>query len=353
MSEYKSFSYLGSKTKLLSFLDEKITDYMNKQLSEIDSFADLFAGTGIVSFYIINKGCTKVITNDIQHYAYVISSVWDKGGMDVQKLERLIENLNNINCETPTEKDFIYSNYTPSPNCERMYFTIQNGLKIDRIRQSIETYKNEDVVNDKEYRLLLKILLYAVTSVSNTTSVYGAYLKEFKSIAKKEIKLDKELLFKLSDNTIEHTSYNKDIAELLDNNDMKDIEVVYIDSPYNSRGYDSNFFLLENISKYDSPAIHGKTGLRDDTSTKSKFCSKVQAASEFKKILSKIKSKYVFISYSSESIVSKEKMIEVLEQHWDHIICYEKEYKRFKSNVNCEQDKTVQEYLFAATQKVD
>jgi adenine-specific DNA methylase len=77
----------------------------------------------------------------------------------------------------------------------------------------------------------------------------------------------------------------------------------------------------------------------------------VKAADEFEHILSRIKSKYVFISYSSEAIVPKQKMMNILKEHWDNVICYEKEYKRFKSNKNCDQNKTVVEFLFAATRK--
>jgi adenine-specific DNA-methyltransferase len=352
MSNYKSFSYIGSKTNLLTFIEESITRYTGKQLNEILSFSDCFAGSGIVSYYLIQKGCKVIVTNDIQHYASILSSVWTKQDMDVQKLEKIIEDLNNINCENPNVNDFIYSNYTPSGECERMYFTKDNGLKIDRIRQTIENYKIESKINDKEYRLLIKILLYAVSSIANTSAVFGAYLKRYKVVALKQLKLDKELLLKLSDNIVDHTFYNKDITELLDENNMTNTEICYIDSPYNSREYGTNFHILETISKYDNPKIHGKTGLRDDTSTKSKFCSKVQAAKEFEKILSKIKSKYIFISYSSESIVPKDNMIEMLKINWDNVICYEKEYKRFKSNNNCEQSKTVQEYLFAAIRKV-
>jgi adenine-specific DNA methylase len=36
---------------------------------------DCFAGTGVVSYYMIQKGVRRVITNDIQHYSAIISSV--------------------------------------------------------------------------------------------------------------------------------------------------------------------------------------------------------------------------------------------------------------------------------------
>ena len=65
--------------------------------------------------------------------------------------------------------------------------------------------------------------------------------------------------------------------------------------------------------------------------------------------MEKIKSKYIFISYSSESVVSKDDMIKMMEDAgWKDVICCEKEYQRFKSNRNNEelQQKNITEYIF-------
>jgi adenine-specific DNA-methyltransferase len=210
-------------------------------------------------------------------------------------------------------------------------------------------------VNEKEYRLLLKLLLYAVASVSNIASVYGAYLKNYKKVALKNLVLNVDLLNNLVDNvrdnrSIEHTSNNKSIVELLETDDLSKYEVVYMDPPYvANRSYHDNYHVLETISRYDNPKLKGKTGLRDVVDTKSKFCSKRDAFEEFKLVLSKIRSKYMFISYSSESIVSKERMMELMTTTgWSDVKCYEKEYQRFKSNKNSDekQSKLVVEYIF-------
>ena len=341
-----SLGYIGSKTKLLLFLKESIETYTGKSLSEIESFLDGFSGTGAVSNMMIKNHCKNVLSNDIQYYSFIVCSVLTDYNLNKDKLNKLIKELNEINCDNPCESDFIYYNYTPHDNCERMYFTNENGIKIDRIRKRI----NEliDVVTFQEYLYLIKLLLYATSKISNTSSTYGAYLKQFKEPAKKTLTL---VPIKLND-TIDSNTYcfNQDISELLDS--VEYTEVFYMDPPYNSRNYSTNYFLLETIAKYDNPQIKGKTGLRVDTSTDSKFCSKVKVKPEFIKILNKVKSKYIFISYNSESIVSKQDLIDILNVNFTNVTCYEKEYKRFKSNNNGEQNKTVQEYLFAGTNKI-
>ena len=352
MSLYKSFNYIGSKTNLLDFLHTSIATYLNRPINTVSSFADIFSGTGIVTFSMINNGCKHVITNDIQHYASTISSIWSRYNIDLDKIKHIISQLDQINCSNPTNDDFIYFNYTEAASpIKRKYFTLSNGIKIDRIRQRIEQLKITNTINNYEYRILIKLLLYAVVNISNTSVVYAAFLKQYKKQALKTLTLDLELLYSLPDIDISHQYFNKDVSEFLDSNDLHDIEVTYLDPPYNSRGYDSNFHLLETISLYDNPSTRGLTGLRNDTSKRSKFCSKTNAINEFNSIINKIKSKYIFISYSSESILTRQQIIDILNINWTNIQIYQKIYKRFKSNSNGEQHRTLTEFIFAATLK--
>jgi adenine-specific DNA-methyltransferase len=338
--DYPSFNYIGSKTKLLGFLKNSIEDYTKKSLVDTKSFSDLFSGTGIVSYYMISQGIKKVITNDLQYYSYIVSSILTKQDLDIQKLSKVIDNLNSIDCTNPSDRDFIYSNYTPNGNCQRMFLTNENGLKVDRIRRKIEESKS--VLNLNEYNCLLKLLLYAVTKVSNTSSTYGAYLKRFKDSAKKTLYLDVKLIDKLNDKEVDHFCFNQNVL----NYNFDKVEICYLDPPYNSRKYSRNYDLLETIAKYDNPEIKGITGLRVED-TINTFCSKTTAVDDFTKLFNHVNADHIFLSYSSEGLLSKDEIIKLLEIKWKDVVCYEQEYKRFKSNKNGEQNKTVIEYLFA------
>jgi adenine-specific DNA-methyltransferase len=355
MSIFPSFNYIGSKMKLLDYISTSIQEYTGKRVNKIKGFADPFSGTGIVVYHMLKNGCKNVLVNDIQHYAYVVSSSWCLSNIDVTKVKELLTNLNHLNSNITdddieiSDDNFISMNYTELGPDKSMYFTVENGYKIDKTRQNIQKLKDDNKINEDEFKLILKILLYAVAKISNIASVYGAYLKYYKSSSLKPLLLDISLVDKLlNDKTIKIQAYNKNITQLLDENNFKKYEVTYIDPPYvSNRNYDSNYHLLETISKYDNPVIKGKTGTRDETNTKSKFCSKREAHEAFNDILSKIKSKYIFISYSSESILSKEEMTCLLAQNnWKNIKVYEKEHGRFRSNDLTDPDQTVIEYIF-------
>jgi adenine-specific DNA-methyltransferase len=340
---FRTFNYIGSKYKLLDFLIDSITEYTGKNISELSSFGDLFTGTGIVSKHLLELGATKVISSDNQYYSSVVSSVFLDKYIDKDKVKDIIQKLNNLNESDHSDTDFIYNNYSNI----RPYYTLKNGLKIDKMRKFLETIKESITI--QEYNLILKSILYSASKCANITSVFGAYLKKPKASFLKNIFIEEIFVDNLiNDNDKEHLIYNCDIIEAIKLS--KDLEVIYLDPPYNQRNYSSNYHLLETIAKYDYPEIKGKTGLRvEETVGSKKFCCKKTIFNEFSEIISQINNKYLFISYSSEAILSKDEMIQILNKTRRNIFISEQKYKRFKSNSGISVEHEIIEYLFCST----
>jgi adenine-specific DNA-methyltransferase len=112
-----------------------------------------------------------------------------------------------------------------------MYFSDENALKCDGVRNKIEKWKKEEKITENEYYFLLASLLESIDKVANTASVYGAFLKQFKKSAQ-NLMILKPADFYLNDN--EHTVFNKDINKLILESSH---DVVYLDPPYNHRQY--------------------------------------------------------------------------------------------------------------------
>jgi len=121
---------------------------------------------------------------------------------------------------------------------------------------------------------------------------------------------------------------------------------LYLDPPYNHRQYSSNYHILETIARYDSPSIHGKTGLRDDE-LRSAYCSRNSVKQAFNDLICKANAKHIFVSYNNEGIMTLDDIKKILEQRGDYH-CFTKRYKRFQadvqSNRNIKGNETV-EYL--------
>ena len=169
--------YIGGKSKLNDFILNTIKTINPKTKSIIDAFS----GSGSVANYMKKNGY-NVCCNDLLYFSCVIA----RGTIQLnkipkfKKIENPIKYLNELELKDTNidVKDcFIYQNYSPHENCNRMYFQPKNAIKIDIIRQTIEKWHIENKITDDEYYYLLSSLILSVPFVSNIAGVYAAYRK--------------------------------------------------------------------------------------------------------------------------------------------------------------------------------
>ena len=86
--------YLGSKRKLLPFIQTTIHSTVGDDLSKM-TFCDLFAGTSIVGRAF--KPFVKcVIANDLEYYAYVLSRNYIGNHKNIRDKQEYIDELNQL-----------------------------------------------------------------------------------------------------------------------------------------------------------------------------------------------------------------------------------------------------------------
>ncbi len=304
--------YIGSKTLLL----EEIEKIIKKNTLDAQSLCDIFSGTSVVARHF--KKDYKIISNDLLHFSYVLqkATIENEKYPEFKKIKEVIETdpfdyFNNIDVthDKLLDKPFIYENYSPNEKSERQYFSNENALRIDFIRQTIEDWHNKKLLEDNEYYYLLAGLVEAVPFVSNIAGTYGAYLKHWDKRSQKKLELVK---LDTIENNKNNKSYNTDSNKLI-----KEIEgdILYIDPPYNSRQYAPNYHVLETISKYDSPEIYGKTGMRPYQDIKSDYCLKGKVLETFSELIKNAKFEHIILSYSNEGIMKIEDIESVLKEH--------------------------------------
>ena len=314
--------------------------------------------SGIVGRYFKTRGY-KIIANDIQYYSYVLNRhyIGNHKELNFAKLTKEIpalksidvKNRKNFVCNYLSDlkvvKGFIYKNYclggTKDKEELRQYFSDENGMRCDAIRQKIENWKEQNLIFDDEYYFLITSLVESIDKYANTASVYGAFLKKLKKTAQNNLILKPaELII----NDQEHEVFNEDINEIAGK--VKG-DILYLDPPYNQRQYATNYHMLETIAKYDNPKIHGKTGLREYQNQKSLYCSRTQVKKVFKDLILKAKAKYIFLSYNNEGLMTLGDIQETMSLRGEYGN-FTKEYNRFKAdksdNRNYTANKTV-EYL--------
>ena len=320
--------YLGNKTKLLSFIDSVINKYEIKG----QFFLDLFAGTGSVGDYFKSK--YTILANDFMYYSYIISSskILNNKKPCFENFRKkysvdIFEWLNNKTFK-PNEHYFIYNNYTPKGG--RMFFTVENGLKIDGIRITIEELYRDKILTENEYYFLLASLLESVTKVSNTSGTYEAYFKFWESRASKTILIE-PIEFNQTQIATTNQVFNSDSNELIRNIEG---DILYIDPPYSVTQYSSAYHILETIAKYDFPTIKGVGGKRDKGKCVSLYSRKQYALEQFEDLFRQAKFKHILISYSNQSIVSLDELVALAKLFAlkENVHIEELQYKEYKNH---------------------
>ena len=333
--------YIGSKLSLL----ERLSFEIILRTPKAGMFCDLFSGSAAVARYF-KKRNYQTISNDIMHFSYYLQAATielnfkpEFKGLNFEPINYL-NKLDTNNFEYSKNK-FVVDNYSPSGSKDTGYFTRENALKIDAIRQQINIWLNLKRINNNEYVYLIASLIEAVPFVSNTTGTYGAYLKKWDKRALKPLVLADHEIF---DNGLVNKSFCEDA-----NNLIKKLEgdIIYIDPPYNRRQYGSNYHVLETIARYDNPIVRGITSMRDNSDISSNFCMKSKAESALNEIISNSKFSHIFFSYNSEGILSEAQIKEIFIGNCkkDSVELIKIPYRRYKRNKKIDNEQLF-EFLF-------
>lgn len=336
----KVIRYIGSKEKLIDFLQEKIfEDFKDIKIN----FFDGFAGSTFVSKYCQENFNWNITLSDISKYTEILSARLNINNCSVEVI-KLFEKLQyEKGVEGVISKEFslfgkpdTYSKEFYELNGSRGYFTKEVGNKIDNMRNTaIKLYKKNEI-NKDELNLILMLVIAFADKNANTTSVYGAYLKN----QSKETKYIKEDFFKtlIKENKIEKNKVEFISGSIIESlNKIKNMDVIYLDPPYNTRKYESNYHILNYISDIDFNTndikFDSKTGLPLQK-TENLFGSKKGTKIIFEDMikLAVKKADFVFISYSTDGELEIDEIIDIFKRNSIIYEIFYKDYKRFKAS---------------------
>jgi len=324
--------YTGSKYKLMEWIRELIKDNC-----EGNTFFDVFAGTGVVTEYLIND-YEKFIINDFLYSNEVIyKGFLLQENYDMNKLTNIVEIYNK------KDRTKLKDNYV-SINFGNKYFNVDDAKLIGKIREDLENKISKKEINNKEYYILLSSLLFSIDKIANTCGHYDAYRKidnieskfKYELIAPK--KLDKKQKIEI---------FREDSNKL---SKKVKADIAFIDPPYNSRQYSRFYHVLENITKWEKPELYG-TALKPKEENMSEYC-KTSAPKIFKDLIDNLNVKYIVVTYnntynskssSSKNKITLEEIKEILEEKGKTKV-FDKPYKFF--NAGKTDLKNHKEYVF-------
>ena len=305
--------YLGNKYKLLPF----ITRVVEENCTDIQVVADIFAGTGAVSSAFAHKA---LITNDLMYSNYICNYAWfGPQPYDPEKIAAYVVEYNRCR----GSENYMTRNFADT------YFSREDCARIGEIRESIERDYKKGKLNQRERALLITSLLYAMDKIAVTCGHYDAYRKGA------EFQNSLELCLPLArvENDPRNQCFNEDANNLVK---RLEADLVYIDPPYNSRQYCDTYHLLENVARWEKPAVFGVAKKMDRRGLKSRYCT-AQAVQAFETLVTDINAKYILFSYNnmakkgnsrSNAKIPDEEILRIL-QAKGKVTVFEERYKAF------------------------
>ncbi len=330
-------AYIGNKRALLPFLHDAFLEAAGGRCGL--TFSDPFAGSGAVSRLARAMGFS-VLSNDWERYSFAINSCYlEVGASELPDLfrgqgglEAVLARLNSLPAPPP-EQQYISRHFAPRSTAEadwrteRLFYTRENALSIDAMRGRIEEmYPGvpADPCARKEKAVLLGPLLYEASTHTNTSGVFKACHRGFgghggDALARIMAPIRARAPV-LTDSPLPSRVFCQDAEGFASSHPA---DICYLDPPYASHQYGSNYFMLTTIALWDRPPVseergpdgrlREKAGIRKDwISTRSAFCSRSTAADAFRRLASAADCRLLCVSYSDEGVLTPEELADIL-----------------------------------------
>ncbi len=345
-------TYIGSKRALLPFIGGAVERVRQRLGGRKLRFLDIFAGTGIVS-RSMKRHSSLVIANDLEAYSRVTSQCYlaNAGDLDLAQIAEACASIDA--CARENEQGgFIRELYAPRDDGdirrgERVFYTVRNAAYLDAARQAIGRFPQ------RLHPFLLAPLLSEASVHVNTSGVFKGFYKDG-AVGRfggrggnalprilGEIRLEAPVLSRHACECIVHQADANALAPTL-----PEVDLAYLDPPYNQHPYGSNYFLLNLLVDYVRPAaLSPVSGIPRDWK-RSAYYKRRESAETLFALVESIRAKYCLISYSSEGFIGEEEFLSGMRRIGKVEVC-ETPYNAFRGSRNLHaRPKRLTEFLY-------
>lgn len=344
-------TYLGNKRGLLPFIGrgvELVKQRIGKSRLRI---ADLFSGSGVVARYF-KQHAEHLLVNDLETYSRITNSCYLSNTTEVDT-DAVREELGRIEhwIAEHAAPGFITELYAPEDDenireGERVFYSRRNAIYLDTARRAIESARFRD--------LLLAPLLAAASVHTNTSGVFKGFYKTRAGIGQfggegrnallrilGKIRLQMPILSRFE---CGFEVCKEDANALVKK--MGEVDLAYIDPPYNQHPYGSNYFMLNLLADYQRPASMSQVSGIPEGWNRSRYNQRGEVEDALFGLVADCPAKFLLISYNSEGFITPERFRERLSACGE-VQVMEADYNTFRGSRNLRaRALKVKEYLF-------
>lgn len=329
-------TYIGNKRRLLSMIEKCLVQSLNEIGPSRPSFADVFAGTGVVS-RMARRHVSALYVNDFEEYSAYSNKVYHTNFSVVPWKE--IEHWRHVVNKAGQKGEvtgFVSELYSPADEAaikpyDRVFYTRQNAAFIDSARMKIEGAPEEI------RPFLLAPLLQRASVHVNTSGVFKGFYKNKEGVGQFGGTMKNALQRIAAPISIPLpvlSRFERDVkvsqleaAEFVSG--LPEIDVAYFDPPYNQHPYGSNYFMLNLILRNERPKEISRVSGIPKMWQRSPYNVRSDAGPELARVTSVCPAKVLLISYNSEGFIRPEEMMDILEP-LGRVEVFDQEYNTFR-----------------------
>jgi adenine-specific DNA-methyltransferase len=316
-------TYIGNKRSLLREIGEQVAKVKQRLGKKRLRVWDVFAGSGVVSRYL-KAHAECVVSSDIEDFAAVIGRCYlrNRNAVDPEKLCEITHDLNRRVEENHLGPGFIEELYAPRDEGhitveDRVFYTVQNARRLDNYRRLLEEVSNE-------HRAMLFGPLLSEASVhANTAGVFKGFYKDRQTGIGQYGGSNSDALTRirgcimltppvLSRFECETEVYQEDANQLVQR--LSDLDLAYLDPPYNQHPYGSNYFMLNLLLNYKRPsAISKVSGIPVDWQ-RSEYNRRSACARQLRQLVHDMDARFILVSFNNEGFIAPAEMETILRE---------------------------------------
>ena len=271
---------------------------------------DVFSGTSRVGHALKGAGM-QVIANDQLSYAATLARCYVQADRDkvIADVERVLSELRTV----PPQPGYFTETF-----CEKArFFHPKNGARVDAIRDRIASLALPAEVE----AVCLVSLMEAADRVDSTTGVQMAYLKQWAARAHNELALRVPDVLCGTGEALQ--------LDALEAVQAREVNVAYLDPPYNQHRYLGNYHIWETLVRWDAPEAYGIAQKRVDCRERhTPFNSRKQIHEALRALIQHARARHLLVSFSNEGFVTRDELTEMLAER-GHVAVVAAPMKRY------------------------
>ncbi len=348
-------TYIGNKRTLLPLIARGVQASTRRLGVNEPVMADLFSGSGVVARFF-KRYAGALIVNDLEPYAEIINRCY-LANRDEVDADELGAAYNELRAQLAGELDrdgMIARRYAPRYDSairagERVFYTRRNARYLDTARRLI------GALSERLQPLLIGPLLSEASVHANTAGVFKGFYKDRETGIGRfggsngdamtritgSIELQLPILSRYS---LPVEIHRDDAATVVGS--LPELDIAYLDPPYNQHPYGSNYFMLNLLTEYREPQRLSRVSGIPDNWRRSAYNSRKRALSALTDLIERIPAKVVLVSFNSEGFITHEQLKTMLSRH-GRLEVLAQRYNTFRGSRNLRNRSIhVTEYLF-------